>query len=38
MAKIIETVSIPKIDIREFEITLVGDTSLIVHKFDEKTK
>lgn len=38
MAKTVETVSIPKINIKEFEITLIGDTPLIVHKFDEKTK
>ena len=31
-------VSVPKMDLRTFEITLVGDSSLIMHKWSEKAK
>ena len=32
------TVSIPALDIREFDIRIVGDTPLISHAWDEKAK
>jgi len=31
-------IAIPTIDIRHFELTIIGDTPLIVHKFAEKAK
>ena len=34
----ITTVSIPAMDIREFDLRIVGDTSLISHAWDEKAK
>ena len=32
------TVSIPALDIREFDLRIVGDTPLISHAWDEKAK
>lgn len=31
-------VTIPKMDLREFDITLVGDSSLVMHKWSEKAR
>lgn len=36
--KNMDRVEIPKLDIRTFQITLVGDSPLIVHRFSEKAK
>lgn len=33
-----QVVDIPAINIKKFQITIVGDSSLIVHRFDEKSK
>lgn len=38
-AATVETpISIPKIDVRQMEITLIGDTALICHRWSEKAK
>lgn len=34
----VTTVSIPAMDIREFDLRIVGDTPLISHAWDEKAK